>query len=125
MSPPLTDDPVENLRLFIAEVTREGLVWGLRDEDGWAILDSLQRPGDEVMPFWSSEDYAFDAATDEWVEYEVAEIQLSVFLETFLPMMQDERCLVGPNWPGDAAGLEVDAADMEDALRAALDERSS
>jgi hypothetical protein len=98
-------------------------VRGLRDEDGWAILESLQRPGDEVMPFWSSEDHAFDAATDEWVEYEVASIELDTFMETFLPMMRSEHCLVGPNWPGNAAGLEVDAADLGDAIEAALAER--
>jgi hypothetical protein len=95
-------------------------VWGLRDEDGWAILESLQRPGDDVMPFWSSEDHAFDAATDEWVEYEVASIELDAFIETFLMTMQAEHCLVGPNWPGNAAGLEVDAGDLGDALAAAL-----
>ncbi len=119
----LTPDPLQNLRLFVAEVARHGLVWGLRDEDGWAILDSMQRPGDDVMPFWSSEDHAFDAATDEWVEYEVASIELEAFLETFLVTMAEEHCLVGPNWPGDSAGLEIDAVDLSDALRTARSNR--
>ncbi|MDH5674482.1 MAG: DUF2750 domain-containing protein [Myxococcales bacterium] len=116
----LTDDPVENLRLFVTEVARTGLVWGLRDEDGWAILDSMVREGDDVMPFWSTEQYAFDAATDEWVEYEVAEVELSTFVDTFLSKMEQEGCLVGPNWPGSDAGLEIDAADLAAAIGAAI-----
>ncbi len=111
----------QNHLQFVERVVASRVVWGLRSSAGWAVCDSAEQEGVEVMPFWSDRAYAARAARDEWAAYEPASISLDAFIETWLEGMHDDGALVGTNWDADNAGMEIPAADLTRELSDAID----
>ena len=98
---------------FVQRVRTNGLVWGLRSADGWAMAPSNDDDEDaDVIPFWSDRAYAARCAVDEWAEYAPESIPLEAFIEAWLPGMSEEGTLVGTNWNAQLTGAEVDPMDL-------------
>lgn len=112
----LGDDPESNYELFVSQVLENGQIWGLKNDDGWALCDSIEFEETDVFPFWSSERHAADHCEGEWDVYEPASLSLDEFLEDWLPGMHEDGAMVGPNWDGDLNGLEVEPRDLAERL---------
>jgi len=108
----LGDDYDENRDIFIAEAIETGCVWGLENEDGWALCPSLKNETIEVMPFWSQPEYAELHCQEEWADYDVVPISLEELLEDWLPGMHEDVLLVGVNWNAKLEGLEMEPLDL-------------
>ena len=115
----LGDDEEANYDLFIARIQMTGLVWGLKNKDGWAVCPSLEFEKTDVFPFWSEEADARAQCTEDWSVYTPGKITLEEFLENWLPGMHEDEVMVGPNWTTDMSGLEVEPADIAERLGAA------
>jgi hypothetical protein len=115
MSLHLTDDLQSNYERFIARVREEGTLWGLKDEEGWAICPSNEYDCD-VYVFWSNEAYARQHCKDEWSGYRPAAIELESFLADWLPGMERDGYLVGVEFNSDLAGLEVEPSALAEDL---------
>jgi len=108
----LGEDFDENYDIFIAEALDTGCVWGLENEEGWALCPSLTNDELDVMPLWSQPEYAERHCRDEWSDYEVVPISLEELLDDWLPGMHEDLLLIGPNWNGDLEGMEVEPLDL-------------
>ncbi|MCG9787047.1 DUF2750 domain-containing protein [Vibrio barjaei] len=104
----LTSDIEQNLNLFIEETTKNQLVWGLRNEDGWLACDSTEFENTEVMPFWSSEEDAKTHNVEEWADFEVLHIPLDIFVEDWLLTLDEDGVLIGTNWNSQLDGKEME-----------------
>jgi hypothetical protein len=112
----LGDDPESNYDLFVSQVLESGQVWGLKNDDGWALCDSVEFEETDVFPFWSSEKHAAGHCEGEWKIYDAATLSLDEFLEDWLPGMHEDGAMVGPNWDGELNGLEVEPRDLAERL---------
>jgi len=83
----LTVASKERHQRFVQRVVASGIVWGLKDSEGWVTSSSTNDETEDrpIMPFWSDRAYAKQCAKDEWSEYEPTEIPLDLFLEHWLP----------------------------------------
>lgn len=113
-------DGIDNHRRFIERVAESRVVWGLESKVGWAVAPSNDHEGQEVMPFWSDRAYAARAAKDEWVEYEPTAIEIDAFIDKWLRGMNKDGLLVGTNWNAHLMGLEVEPAELAQALLEAM-----
>ncbi|RYY41737.1 MAG: DUF2750 domain-containing protein [Chitinophagaceae bacterium] len=102
----------EQHNLFITQATENGVVWALRSSEGYAVSPSNDYDESEVIPFWSHAEGARALATDEWGAYEVTELPLAEFLETWMLGMQSEDLLVGTNWDAELAGTELEPIEL-------------
>lgn len=107
----------ENHERFVRRVIDQHEVWGLKSSEGWAICDSNEQQGAQVMPFWSDRAYAQRAAKDGWAHYVPTLITLDQFLDRWLPGMQDDGRLVGTNWDANNCGIELTADALSKQLR--------
>lgn len=104
---------------FYREAMREGAVWGVRDETGFAA--PLNGDGVRAMPFWSLRSRAEKVIQNvpAYAGFTVAKIPLTEWRERWLPGMIDDGLLVGINWSGERAiGHDVQPAEAEAALAA-------
>lgn len=67
---------------FIRKVADSTSVWSL-ENDGWAI--AADGTGEKLAPFWPEEAFAAACATDVWSAFKPKSIDLSDFLEKWLP----------------------------------------
>jgi hypothetical protein len=111
MSTHLPADLKANYERFIERVRSTHMVWGLKDEGGWAVCPSNEYECD-VYVFWSDEAYARQHCTDDWSGYQPESIELESFLEDWLPGMEHDGYLVGVQFNADLAGLEVEPAEL-------------
>ncbi len=109
---PLSNDLEENYDRFIVEAIECGCVWGLENEDGWALSDSDTHRDASVMPFWSQPEYAQQHCVEEWADYKVIPISLEELLDDWLPGMHEDVILVGVNFNGEMEGLEKEPLDL-------------
>ena len=93
---------------FIEEVLENEIVWGLSNEEGWAVCDSNDFEGSEAMPFWSSEHLAKKLCVDDWSDYKPRPIPLDEFIDDWLHGMHEDELLVGTNWDDELVGPEVE-----------------
>lgn len=112
----LGDNEDDNYRLFLTQVHQTGQIWGLYSEEGWAICPSIEYEETEVFPFWSDKRYAAAMCTDEWSIYEPRAITLEDFLTEWLPGIHEDNAMIGPNWDVEMTGLELEPADIAQAL---------
>lgn len=112
----LGDNEDDNYRLFLTQVHQSGQIWGLYSEEGWAVCPSIEYEETDVFPFWSDKRYAAALCTEEWSSYEPRAITLEDFLAEWLPGMHEDDVLVGPNWDAEMTGLEMEPADLAQAL---------
>ncbi len=112
----LSDDPEHNYELFITEVLEKGQVWGLKNDEGWALCDSIEFEETDVFPFWSSEHDARAQCSGDWAIYEASALTLDEFLQDWLPGMHEDGAMVGPNWDSELNGLETEPRDLAERL---------
>ncbi|WP_188150749.1 DUF2750 domain-containing protein [Teredinibacter waterburyi] len=108
----LSDDFEENYRLFIEEALETGCVWGLENDEGWALCPANSNAELDVMPLWSQPEYAKAHCVEEWSSYVPVPISLEELLDDWLPGMHEDVLLVGTNWDASLEGLEVEPLDL-------------
>jgi len=109
---PLGQDPDENLDRFIVEAMTQGCVWGLEGPEGWALCASEQSTETDVMPFWSQEAFAKVHCQDDWSDYKPVAVDLTEFLDDWLPGMHADVILIGINWNDELDGEEFEPLDL-------------
>ena len=93
---------------FIDEILDTEIVWGISNQEGWAICDSNDFDGREAIPFWSSETLAKQLCCDDWQDYQPRPIPLDEFIDAWLHGMHEDDILVGTNWDDELVGPEVE-----------------
>lgn len=88
---------------FYRQVAAEGVVWTLRDADGFPA--PLNSDGQRAQPFWSSRTRVelVIGTVSAYAGFEPVEITWSVFKERWAPGLAKDKILVGVNWSGDRA----------------------
>ncbi len=85
---------------FRREVPQEGRVWTIRDARGFPA----PRAGDgtRAMPFWSKQSRAQRVVTAvaAYHGFEVVEVPLRDWIDSWLPGLRGDGVLVGINWAG-------------------------
>ncbi|WP_406664506.1 DUF2750 domain-containing protein [Gallaecimonas sp. GXIMD1310] len=107
---------------FVNRIQTTGQLWSLSCDDGWVVCESTEFEDAEVMPFWSDEATASRHCTEQWADYQVTRISLQDFVELWLPNLLEDDVLVGPDWNDELEGLEVEPADIAEALMEASNE---
>ena len=102
----------ENYERFLERVKKSGEVWGLHSTNGWAHCPSNGHEGRDVLVFWSDRAYAVRHAKEDWSAYAPESIPLAAFLARWLPGMDKDRALVGPNWDAHLCGFEVEPLEV-------------
>lgn len=116
------DDFDTSYPLFIEEALATGCVWGLENNDGWALCSSVVNDDIDVIPLWSQPEGARAHCVGEWSEYKPVPIALDEFLDDWLPGMHEDLLFIGTNWNSDLEGPEVEPLDLlEDIDEAASD----
>jgi hypothetical protein len=98
-----------NYSRFLSRIVQSGTVWGLKSQEhGWAYcLSNESESRRDVYVFWSDQAYAARLAKDGWRQYKPHTISLEQFQASWLPGMEKDGALVGPNWDANLCGLEV------------------
>lgn len=113
----ITDQQIRDYyQAFLDEVFEEGIIWGLMNEDGWAVCESNDFEDREVMPFWSNQSRAKQLCVGEWANYQPTEIEYDDFIDAWLHGMHDDEVLVGLNWNSDLIGPELEPLTVMDDL---------
>jgi hypothetical protein len=74
-------------------------IWSLSAQEGWAL--SGDDEGHELVPVWPHERFAAACAEGSWRGYEPQAIDLSVWMERWIPGMQrDQRMVCAFPTPG-------------------------
>jgi hypothetical protein len=97
---------------FCTRAAAKGEVWVLTEGEDCAVVESNDYEESEVMPFWSDQADAAKAATGDWGRYKPAVIPLDEFLGSWLPSMDEDGLLVGPDWSDELEGDEVEPEEL-------------
>ncbi|MCK8515605.1 DUF2750 domain-containing protein [Methylonatrum kenyense] len=114
------DDLDPAVRRFIESAVDRGQVWGLLDEEGWALTPAADDETVMVLPLWSDEDDASAAATDAWSDYRTESIAVDELLEHWLPGLEADGHRVGLDWTPDLEGVEVPPLELQLDLETAI-----
>ncbi|SEO50205.1 DUF2750 domain-containing protein [Aquisalimonas asiatica] len=115
------DQPLDaSYEAFLEAVVDSGLVWGLCDDEGWAMVPSADDDEAMVMPFWSSEGGATACASGEWDGFVAEPLPLEDFMEQWLPGMEGDGHRAGVDWSADLDGVEVPPLELQADLEATL-----
>lgn len=114
----LTADINANYQRFIEHIQESGKLWGLKSPSGWVVVESTEFEDTEVMPFWSEESYAKVHCEGEWQDFAPVAIDIEEFVADWLPGMDEDGTLVGPNWNADLEGLEIEPVEIAKQLAA-------
>lgn len=93
---------------FRRDVPREGRVWSIRDATGHPAPRGAT--GGPAMPFWSKRSRAERVlgAVPAYRGFDVVEIPVADWLDSWLPGLDRDGLLVGVNWAGPrATGFDV------------------
>lgn len=96
---------------FCARAAAAGEVWVLTEGDDCAVVESNDYEA-EVMPFWSEKASAERATTGDWACYAVSRIPLDEFIGSWLPSLDEDDYLVGPDWDEELEGDEIEPAEL-------------
>ena len=115
---------LKNADTFIEQVARQEQLFGLFDENqGWANCHAHDnKDAQAVYLFWSEPVSAKKLQNEEWADYKVEAISLSVFFESWLDGMHKQQVFAGVNWDENLYGLEIDAQDLKNALLEKIEE---
>jgi hypothetical protein len=85
---------------FRREAPREGRVWSIRDAAGYPA--PADEAGRRAMPFWSKPSRAerVVGAVPAYRGFDVVEIPMADWLDSWLPGLRQDGLLVGVNWAG-------------------------
>ncbi len=113
----LGHDYLENYQRFIDEILEVGEVWGIVQNEGCAMCESIEDQSRTVIPFWSDKALAEIHCVDDWQEYKVEKIDLQDFVEQWLPGLKEDELLLGPNWNSALEGLEIEPTELISLLK--------
>ena len=102
---------------FIKKVCETNIVYGLESEEGFATSNSndFDDENDEpigIICFWSEKALANSCIKNSWVDYRVAEIPLSEFIENWCVGMNNDCLLVGTNFDQNMFGFEIEPLEL-------------
>jgi acyl carrier protein len=102
---------------FIKKVCETGSVWGLENDEGFAMSSSEEyedADGEAVdlMCFWSEKSLAQACEKKEWVGYRTTEIALGDFMENWCIGMYEDELLIGTDLDEELFGSEIDPLDL-------------
>ncbi|WP_067496818.1 DUF2750 domain-containing protein [Actinoplanes sp. TFC3] len=98
---------------FRREVPQEGRVYAIRDPRGFPAPRAAD--GSRAMPFWSKQSRArrVVGAVPAYQGFDVVEIPVSDWLDSWLPGLRRDDLLVGVNWAGArATGFDLTPAQV-------------
>ena len=109
---------LKNAEDFITQVSENNLLYGLFNvNEGWANCHAHDNEDAQaVYLFWSEEKLAKKLQNAEWADYQVTEIELNIFLDSWLDGMQNQQVFAGVNWNEDLYGLEIEAAVLKNSF---------
>lgn len=113
----MTED--ERYDYFIRKVADFEQVWGLND-NGWALLGDDD--GNQILPLWPEREFAELCVADQWKNYKPASIQLSNFLEKWIPGMINDKTLINIFLTPDAKGSVVSPPTLKSDLQDELEQ---
>lgn len=113
----LTKDVAKQTERFIQTVKETNIVYGLSAEEdhGWAYAPSNEEETD-VLLFFSTKSLARACKQEEWEDYHLIELLLSLVIEGWLPNMEEEGLLCGLDWDSNLIGAEVEPSDVLEML---------
>ncbi len=98
---------------FVSEALAADKVWGIRDEAGFPT--STNASGEIAMPFWSSEGRAkkITESVSAYGGFEPTPIELTAFVERWLPGLEKDGLCCGLNWSGErATGYDLKPSEL-------------
>ncbi|TDO83243.1 uncharacterized protein DUF2750 [Flavobacterium chryseum] len=106
-----------NHEKFIKKVCETNIVYGLKNEAGFATSSSNELEDEngepvEIICFWSEEVRARVCAKNGWENYCTAEIELSEFIENWCIGIDNDELLVGTNFDQNMFGREIEGYDL-------------
>ena len=98
---------------FIKTVCESGIVYGLKNKDGFATSTSNKYEGDYGNPlgiicFWAEQSLAKSCIKSDWIKYKVSKIPLSDFIENWCIGMENDDLLVGTEFDQNMFGFETE-----------------
>ena len=113
------DESIEKQRheSFIKKVCESGVVWGLENDEGFAMSSSGEYEDSDGEPldlicYWSEKTLAQSCKNEEWIDYRVTDIPLGEFLENWCIGMSEDELLIGTNFDPELSGFEIDPLDL-------------
>ena len=109
---------LKNSEKFVDDVCQNLVLFGLYDEKlGWANCHAHDNADAvAVYLFWSDQKSAKKLQNEDWKDFKVTEIELAVFLDSWLDGMQSQSVFAGVNWDENLYGLEVEAVVLKNSL---------
>lgn len=105
---------------FFTEIQKHQLVWTVRDEAGYP--SPVNSEGKRAMPFWSLESRAQKVVEniEAYQDFKVISLSLDEWKTKWLPGLEKDELLVGPNWSGThATGFDLTPKEALNRLNAA------
>lgn len=114
----MKEEYLKRAEMFVEQVTQQDVLFGLFDEiEGWANCHAHDnRDATAVYLFWSEPALAEKLQNEEWANYKIQPITLSVFLESWLDGMQKQQVFAGVNWDENLYGLEIEAMVLKNSI---------
>lgn len=78
----------ERYKYFIRKISDFEEVWGLKDEEGWALMGNDEQV---LFPIWCEMEFA-DLC--KWDKYQATAIPLNDFMEKLLPKLEEDNILL-------------------------------
>ena len=102
---------------FIKTVSENGIVYGLKNKNGFATSSSTEFEDNNENPigiicFWAEKVRAKSCAKDEWRKYKVTEITLAEFMENWCIGMANDGLLIGTQFDQNLLGYEAKPLDL-------------
>jgi hypothetical protein len=99
--------------LFVKKICETGTVWGLENDNGFAMSSSADYEDASGEPlesicFWSDITLAKVCLKDEWAGYSTAKIELGDFLEHWCVGMANDGLVIGIDFDQNLIGYEID-----------------
>lgn len=115
----------ERYKKFIETVCETEVIWGLKNEDGFATSDSTEFEDEDGFPldlicFWSQKALAKACAIEAWDDYVPTEIPLSEFIENWCVGMSDDGVFAGIDFDSNMFGYEQETLQVVLDLHAEL-----
>lgn len=111
----------ERYQYFVQQVVANGHVWSLANHEGWVALSA---DGHDCVPVWPSAEFAASWATGDWSDCEPRAVTLDVWLQRWVPGMEQDGSLVAvfPNLREE--GVVVSPAEVQASLLAEMGART-
>jgi len=103
---------------LVKRVVDRERIWSLGTEEGWAL--SSDDEGHELVPVWPHERFAATCAEGSWRGYEPRAIDLSVWMERWIPGMQRDQRMVSAFPTPSGESVRVSLASFENDLKEEL-----